>query len=224
MAIDLRAVGSVFNDSASTGIIVPVPAGTQDGDQLIAVIGAILQTTITPPAGWTLIQAQDAGANLRVWSYRRLASGEPANYTWTLASSTKNHGIMLGYTGVDSTSPVTATSGTSSSGTSHASPAVTVPNEGWLITHVAARHVTTGAATTWTTSDGSDAERADHGSTAGSQDISGAVYDSARALSAGSASRTLTSSQSESLIALQSIALTPAVLSTVVPWIVGVPL
>lgn len=215
MSISFNDVGSVFNDASSGTIDVPKPATLADGAFMVAFLGSIVQTTITPPAGWTLEQTQDAGANTRAWTYSRQvsstpgsAAAEPATYTWTLGVNTKNHGVILAHSGVDSATPISAKAGgTSAAGTSHASPSVAVTENGWLLTHAAARHATTGVATTWTTSDGLDAERADHGSTAGAQDISGAVYDSNRALAAGSYSRTLTSSQTESQIALQSIAL-----------------
>lgn len=208
MAISRVGSESTINTSAASSVVVDVPADVQDGDLLLAFVGLIGQVAITAPDGWTLEGTRDAGANVRVACYRRWAdASEPDDYRWKF-SAYKNWAVIAAYRGVDPDDPVDASSGTSSSGTSHTSPSVTAVSGDWLATAVCARHSFTGSTTTWSTGTGTDSELFDGGSNAGSGvDISGAVYDSNTTVSAGAVSRTLTSSQSESQIGLWSVLL-----------------
>lgn len=175
-----------------------------DGDLLVAVVAAIVQTTITPPSGWTLRGTQDAGSSLRGWVYTRAAAAEPTSYTWTIASASKCFACILAYAEGDESSVVLA------SGTGLVTPTVAVPANGWLVSAAAGRHSNTGAVSTWTCSDGSDSERMDFGSNVtSSNDVAGAVYDSNRALSAGNANRTLTSTNTETTSIAFSLAFGP---------------
>ena len=207
------AGAATLNSSGATSVTVNVPVGTLSGHVMVALIGLIGQDAITAPAGWTLIGTQDAGSNVRYASYYRVAGSEPANYTWSWAGSFKSSGWIRTYSNVDTTSPIAASFsvGTSVSGTGFAAGPVTIPEPaGFLVYGVFERHPASGSATTWTTSDGSDAERLDHGSNGGSgQDMSHATYDSNRRLPAEATSRTLTASQTVSQVATWAIALTP---------------
>lgn len=208
------ADGETLNSSGTTSVTVSVPAGTLAGDVMIALVGLISQTAITAPAGWTLIGTQDAGANTRYAAYSKVASAsEPSSYAWSWTGSVKNSGWIGTYRNVDASDPVadSDSNGTSVAGTAFPTDAVTVPDPaGHLVTGVFERHSFTGAATTWTTSDGSDAERYDTGTNAGSGfDIAHAVYDSNRALDPGDVTRTLTASQSTGQVATWAIALRP---------------
>lgn len=207
---------STLNSSATESVTVSIPVGTAAGHLMIARIMLISQVTVTAPAGWTLVGSQDAGSNLRYLVYRRVASSEPTSYTWTWTGLgfTKNAGRISTYSGVDTTDPIAdfASTGTATSGTSFATNAVTAPSPaGYLAYGVAERHPATGAATTWTTTTIDDAERLDHGTASGSgQDLSHAVFDSARRLDAGDYTRTLTASQTVSQIATFAVVLRPA--------------
>lgn len=216
MAIAHVGTSTTLNSSSATTVVVSVPGGTVNGHTLRAEITVIGQPTITAPGGWTLIGTQDAGTTLRVATYWRAASSEPANYTWTLSSSFRAKGSITARSGIDTTTPldVTPTSnGSTTSGTSHGTPSITPVTSGaWLETVVGARHGATGVATTWTISDGLDAERQDTGSANGSgSDVTGAVYDSNRTLTPGTYSRTVTASQTITQWAAWSIAWRPAV-------------
>jgi hypothetical protein len=173
---------------------------------MIAVLAAIVQTTLTPPDGtWISLLTQDSGSNLRMWAYYKFASGEAAGASWGLASATKCWGWVGAYAGFDqANAPVAA------GAASLTTPSLAVPANGYLITAGAGRHANTGAATSYTSSDGADLELLDFGSNVtASNDVSGAVYDSNRALAAGNYTRTLNPSQAEALAASIAISFGP---------------
>lgn len=205
MAIARRSTATATSASSTELLeaawnVVPV-----DGDVLVAVVGAIVQATLTPPPGWTLRATQDSGSALRQWLYTKIASGEGPSTQWTLSSATKAWVWTGGYSGADYASIVFGST------TGLVTPSLAVPADGWLISAGAGRHAATGSASTWTFSDGSGIELLDFGSNAGSgQDIAGAVYDSNRALAAASYSRTLTSTITETTSTSLGLAMGPA--------------
>lgn len=212
VAIARRAVASATSPTSAELISANWNTVPVDGDTMIAILGAIVQATITPPPGWTLRTTQDSGSALRMWLYTKLASGEEPGTQWTLSSATKCWLWTGAYSGADYTS--IAYNSTSALIT----PTLAVPANGWLITAGAGRHSAVGSPSSWSTSDGLDAELLDFGSAAGSgQDIAGAVYDSNRALSAGSYARTLTSTNTETTAASIAVALGVASGSTPPP-------
>lgn len=73
-----------------TSAAVNVPAGTQDNDVLITVVGYRFATTLTPPGGWTLIAAIDDTTNIKFRVYSRVANAEPASYTWSISGAGNN--------------------------------------------------------------------------------------------------------------------------------------
>lgn len=188
MAVAYRSSANVTNGTAGTSVTVSKPPGIVDTgtnpsrDQLIAIIGAAGAPSITPPAGWTLIDTVASTTAVTMWVYRKLASSEGSNWTWTLGSSLRNFGVVLAYTGVDPDDPVynnsedsTLTSSLTLNGGGNVTPS------GGYIFATAATRTASGAATTWTITD-DDAltanERADLSTNAGAgTDISGAVAD-----------------------------------------------
>lgn len=84
-----RATTPPNTGTASGGsIIIPVPTGTADGDLLFAFV-SVGTGVITPPAGWTAMFSVDTSM-----AYRRVASSEPASYTWTVGGSPGRGGII----------------------------------------------------------------------------------------------------------------------------------
>jgi hypothetical protein len=78
MAFRSVATGFLTGVSSETNtLLCSKPAGTIDGDILVAIVGA--GDVLTPPAGWTTVSAEGF--------YYKKASSEPANYTWTCASN-----------------------------------------------------------------------------------------------------------------------------------------
>ncbi len=92
-AIQYRA-GTANSATATTSLVVNVPAGVQDGEVMIAAISAGAGT-IVKPAAWTNVVV---GTNQGL--YYRIASAEPASYTWTIASATNWAGVIDAYIGV----------------------------------------------------------------------------------------------------------------------------
>lgn len=149
-AISFRAAGVVHNFTGSTVLTLQKPTGTLQDDVMIAVISVRggTGTTITPPAGWTLINSNDSTTVLKSSVYRKTAgSGESGPYVFTFSSSQKASGVISSYSGVDISAPVDVhSSQVNASSTTMTSPAVTttVANT-WVI---AAFSTATGTAVT----------------------------------------------------------------------------
>lgn len=169
----------VTNATAGTTVVVSRPASTANGHVLVAFIAMTNLATITPPAGWNLIGSQDASTSTRIVAYWKLASGEPASWTWTLGSSQRNWGWVGAYSGVKTTAPIHDSQGTAdtTAGTAFAlSPSVEITSGGAGVSAVSAIRTASGTGTTWTGS--STNERADLSTNAGSgTDIAGCVQE-----------------------------------------------
>jgi hypothetical protein len=211
----LRASTLFTHDTGATGgWVVTKPAGTASGDLLLAFVGAIgTSVTFTAPSGWTLLAAETSNTNINFSVYYKVAGGsEPANYTWTPSIGAKGGVLLEAHIDVDNTTPIDAhNNGLNSSNVTTAPATLSVVTTGSeLITAAFGRHAFAAAHTT-TTSDGSDVEMADHGSSSGSGfDYVLAGYDSARSTTSGAASRTMTSSGTENAYAWHAVALRPA--------------
>lgn len=98
MTITFVASGS-GSLGAAGNFTVAAPAGVADGDLLIAVGSNEKAGGAVPsaPAGWTQLAAGSAEPWLIVWC--RIASGEPANYTFTANGGTGNAVIIGAYRG-----------------------------------------------------------------------------------------------------------------------------
>lgn len=60
------------------------PTGTVDGDLLLTVVCIdATSETLTTLAGWTLLTGPTDASNCRTWTYYKIASSEPASWTWT---------------------------------------------------------------------------------------------------------------------------------------------
>lgn len=135
----------------ATGCTVSVPSGTQDGDLLYAMVAACRvagsSVTITPPAGWTLVDTAEVteGGSRRInhRTYRRIASSEPASYTWTGDGSSTNSliGKMFRITGHHPTTPINGSDDNLGTGTSvSGGPVTTTVNDCLLIASAATAH------------------------------------------------------------------------------------
>jgi len=76
----------------STNPTVAIPVGTEEDDLLV--VGLMIEkgtaTTITPPAGWTLIRRTNETTNTGMATYYKVATAsEPASYTFTVTNSPK---------------------------------------------------------------------------------------------------------------------------------------
>ena len=73
------------NHSGYGNVQIPVPAGTQNGDLMLAYMPNEATSCSTPQTGWTLVK-QVTNSIQSACLYSRVASNEPASYTWTGAA------------------------------------------------------------------------------------------------------------------------------------------
>lgn len=102
--ITFRAASAVSNGKDTT-LVIPVPTSVKAGDVLIAVVYVRGPTNVIPPAGWSLVRS-DGRASV----YKKTASAEISNYTWTLVKPASAAGAMVAYSGADA-SPIMVSSG-----------------------------------------------------------------------------------------------------------------
>ena len=127
MALHAEAAGGpptfVAAETARNGgsdLVIDKPAGTVDGDILLAIIAGGLAPT-SAPAGWSLIETQE-GASPSLYAYIKAASSEGADYTW---GGVNTHcGAILTFRGASATIDVDG-SGTFSGVTNPSAPSVT---------------------------------------------------------------------------------------------------
>jgi hypothetical protein len=122
------------------------PAGTVEGDLLIAMFGDFASSTFTPPAGWTALGSvySAGGTNAQVF-YKIAGASEPSSYTWTIPGADYPFAAMLRYDSVDTSTPTAAIAGAAASGTSKTIPGVTTANDNSRIIAFAASCYPTGA-------------------------------------------------------------------------------
>lgn len=100
---DFRAATS--NSGAfpsSNSLVLDRPAGTVDGDLLVATVMVGDATAVTPPSGWAELSGSpkvlpDAS---RIHAYSKVASSEPSTWTWGLATGNDWSVVVASYAGV----------------------------------------------------------------------------------------------------------------------------
>ncbi|MFE5140323.1 hypothetical protein ACFRDV_22045 [Streptomyces fagopyri] len=212
MAISFVAAATgVTSQITDTTLACSVPSGTANGDVMIALISRPSSSaTVTTQAGWTIISGFPiSNTNGTVLTgFYRVASGEPASYTWAFSTG-KCCIATMSYRGVDTVTPVhkSAAAADTTTRTGHTSPSITTTIANcWTIGGFCDRG--TSSSSTWTTPSGLTS-RASLGTT-GTSDNSLAVFDSNGALAAGAYSYASTASQSLSTAAMCTLALAPA--------------
>ncbi|MER5608329.1 hypothetical protein AB0F93_00035 [Micromonospora tulbaghiae] len=231
MAIAYRGKGLILNTSATDNTPLPMPAGTAEGDRLVAVVGTILPTsTITPPAGWQLVSQYAPTNNMRTAVYTRTATAtdKDTTYTWGWSGFARNFGYCLAYSGVDASvaTSAQATYAQQSQAAPIATPALGLASGDWLLTFAVGReNPGTDTPKQWTNSDGQDVERFDLFTANASPQIklSAALWDSGRPLPGGSAQRTLTPAPVMALAHVWSVRLAAPEGDTVPPPAAGDP-
>ena len=131
--ISLRSMSSA--STSGTGgdhITVNIPTGVTPGDVMIAQVAVRggSGTTLTPPAGWSLVRRDDNGGNLAQAVYSHVvptSPGEPASYTWTFNAGNDGTAGIADFVGVSTVSPVEVNDGQSNaSSTSITAPSITI--------------------------------------------------------------------------------------------------
>lgn len=97
MSVKFRSVSTATNTDGvdATSVIVTKPAEVSDGDVLVAVTHGYTSDSFTPPAGWVLLGVFDDSTGLRSRAYRKIASSEPANYTFTFGGGGGAIGVSV---------------------------------------------------------------------------------------------------------------------------------
>lgn len=116
-ATTVTYVGAAYGSSNSWWgpVTISVPAGTQNGDLMLAYIAT--QSTdgswVTAPAGWRQVikTFNSVQGSQLFW---RVANNEPTSYTWSNTSYPQ--GVIRTYRGADATAPVGVSAGCTSSG------------------------------------------------------------------------------------------------------------
>ncbi|MGQ0510092.1 MAG: DUF6701 domain-containing protein [Betaproteobacteria bacterium] len=141
-----KAMLSIALRPPASTLSINVPAATLAGDVMVASVtfrpcsgtsGAACTTSVTPPAGWTLVNSvtdQTTGGGTggfgnRLFVYQRVATGsEPANYAWSFGGALVHAGAVGGiisFSGVDTSNPVVVEGGqTTASSVNHAAPSI----------------------------------------------------------------------------------------------------
>jgi hypothetical protein len=110
-------------------VSVARPAGVASGDVLLASVLTATTPTVTPPAGWSVVRDDVNGSALRQVTYVKVAgANEPTTYSWALSSQASATAIVSAYRGVDTTTPIAASSGqANASSTDITAPSLTAP-------------------------------------------------------------------------------------------------
>ena len=100
-------LGTSSNDANANSLTLAVPGGVVQDDVLIAQIAVRGNRTVTPPAGWTLINRTVNGTKLTQAVYW-LAATSPivGSQTWTFDASDRTAGSISVYRGVNPIEPI----------------------------------------------------------------------------------------------------------------------
>lgn len=82
----IRSFSQAPYSALGTTLVINKPAGTVDGDLLFIAIAVQDTTVVNTLAGWTPSHS-GGGANGSIQTFYKVASGEPASYTWTSATT-----------------------------------------------------------------------------------------------------------------------------------------
>ena len=161
-AITYRA-SNVASD-VTDAITITKPAGTVDGDVLIAIINGNGNGLTITSAGWVSIDVvDDASATMEI--FYKVASSEGADFTFDMGYELRVSGVISTFTGVD-TADVddTHSSNKNSSTTSHVATGITTGADNIMLIYAAGYD--SGSTYTWTPPSGFD-EAAESGAAAG---------------------------------------------------------
>lgn len=125
--------------ASTTSLACNVPAGTVDDDALIATVSTLHASTHThtTPSGWTLIASEETTSSTRLRNsiYRRVASSEPASYSFDFSAAVEDALVTISrVAGIDTAAPIDAFGSTGDlSLSAPASPSVTTSVDDSLI-------------------------------------------------------------------------------------------
>lgn len=126
-AITYQAFNEAKAASDLTSLAVPVPSGTTTGDLLITAVATdgSTESTISPPAGWTLIDRGVYNSAVTLGAWWKIAGASEASPTLTWTGGEQAYGWMMRFTGHDAANPINAFSTGGQTDIAPTSPAVT---------------------------------------------------------------------------------------------------
>ena len=198
--------GTTANASTET---VTVPSSVTAGDDLLLAATGVTTSSLTAPAGWTLVGTEpNPVMSTSVWSRVATAADAGTSVKVTFPTAVKGSVQLLAYSGTDPTSPVDAFTAATDhvDATSATTPAVTVPTTGdWV---VSLWSVKSSAVTSWTGPGGATVRNAAIGS--GGGQISSLAADGGGPAAAGPAGGlTATADETFSAATTLSVVLAP---------------
>jgi hypothetical protein len=103
---------SVGSNATAKTLVVPRPTQAQTGDVLVAAVSVRGGPTVTGPAGWTKVRADQNVTTMgqTLWVHT-LGSGDPTSWTWSFSSLQAAAGVIGAYSGVSSSAPVVTEAG-----------------------------------------------------------------------------------------------------------------
>ncbi len=109
-------------------LVIDKPPGTAAGDLLIAAVATDgnTSTTLTPPAGWTVLDVSQQGGAVTFGVWWKLAGAfEAADYSFTWGGGEKAYGMVMRFTGHDPASPINVSATNGGTSSAPTAPAVT---------------------------------------------------------------------------------------------------
>src|SRR5210317_409322 len=122
----LQSSNSAVNSGAATSLTIPVPSNIAIDDVLIAGVDTARQAgTITAPSGWTLLTSAFHDGGTYDWFYKVAVTLDTAaiDYTFSWSSTSRVAGWIVRISGADPTTPISADTSTTGSGSTPDPPA-----------------------------------------------------------------------------------------------------
>ncbi|RKY10123.1 MAG: hypothetical protein DRP66_00455 [Planctomycetota bacterium] len=118
----------------SSNFVMSMPATRPDGDLYLAQIAQEGGASISSiPGGWTEITDSNRSNSIRLATYWKIGSSEPATYTWSGSSSKKWLGAIHRISGINTGSPINASGDGTGDSSSPTAPSVTTTVDDGLI-------------------------------------------------------------------------------------------
>src|SRR5581483_3050448 len=131
----LRSASAFVDDITNNTTTLAKPAGTVDGDVLVAVFSLDNSSdwTVNPPtrSGWSVLGALQSSTldGHELYALYKVASGEPSTMAFTHVSNQRWSAVMLCYQNVDTSgSPIDVTGGASDSNNNASPITITGPS------------------------------------------------------------------------------------------------
>jgi hypothetical protein len=101
---------SLWSNPAGGNTVINKPTGTVDGD-IVVIYFVTNETSPTPPSGFVAVSGFPLAAigGILTYVWWKLASSEPASYTITVTNGLTTQGLVVSYSGANTTTPFSPT-------------------------------------------------------------------------------------------------------------------